>query len=50
MQEITESVRMALLSIHNELRASPSSFNEDRNGSGCLPPNPSLHVEVAMSS
>lgn len=50
MQEITESMQMALLSIHNELRASPSSFNEDRNGSGCLPPNPSLHVDVAMSS
>jgi hypothetical protein len=35
MQEIPEGIKRTLLSISNELRAIPSSFNLDPNGNAC---------------
>lgn len=49
MQEISEGVQMALLSISNELRANPSSFNLDPTGSPRRPPDHSLDLKLAMS-
>lgn len=49
MQEISEGVQMALLSISNELRAIPSSSSLDQTRSTCQIPDQSLDVELAMS-
>jgi integrase len=50
MQEIPEGIKRTLLSINNELRAIPSSFNLDPNENACQSLGPSVEFEVAMSS
>jgi integrase len=49
MQEISEGVQMALLSISNELRAIPSSSILDQTRSTYQPSDHSLEVELVMS-
>jgi integrase len=50
MQEIPEGIKRTLLSISNELRTIPSSFDLDPNGNACQSLRPSPEFEVAMSS
>jgi integrase len=50
MQEIPEGIKRTLLSINNELRAIPSSFNLEPNGNADQSLGPSVEFEVAMNS